>query len=315
MKAELDHVVNQYALGEIVGTRNLDGYTNRNVHLQTAAGEYVLRSSHPGKTEEGVIFEASVLRQLKQKPVGSFIVDLVETAGGSSYVMREGQIYTLFRFVEGEQDFYTRWNRHSPDVRFTEDLGSKSAMLHGSLSTVDLPNRAKKSLAAELTEYLEDLESLGLNMEPYLPLIGLSEGDDLVHTDLRVRNFVVKASEIKTILDFDDLTYGNQLYDVAWTIKECLSLLQDGQGPTPMINTEAAKLFLKAYQADTGYKLSAEDLVRLMALTCVRTLHFLYFSAPGLVSSQRIEQLASINLAQLDLFSKRDEVAEAIMPE
>ena len=143
----------------------------------------------------------------------------------------------------------------------------------------------------------------------------MTEGSSLVHTDLRIRNFVVNASEISKILDFDDITYGNQLYDLAWIIKESFGLQKIGSQLTPMINVDATRLFLKWYQANAGGKVSTEEVVKLMILTCLRTLHFLFFSASDSMTRERIEQLTSINLAQLNLFAIGDIIASAIAPE
>lgn len=311
---ELDSTVSDYSLGKLIDTSNLtDGYTNQNIYIHTTAGEYVLRVSHVAKTSEEVAFEADVLRKLKDTPAGNFVVDIIETSAGSPFVIKNGQIHTLFRFVRGEE-FYSKWDRHNPDTHFVENLGNKSAILHKGLSSINVQSAAKKSLSTEFERYLSDLESLGFNMIPYRPLISLSEGHSLVHTDLRIKNFVVNASEICTILDFDDLTFGNQLYDLAWTIKECFSLQQDNSQPTSKINIDAAKLFLSSYQSNIEEKLSTEDIVRLMTLACLRTLHFLFCSASNSMARQRIDQLISINTAQLEIFSKGDTIASAIAP-
>lgn len=308
--AQLDRTIRDYDLGEVVHANNLiGGYTNKNIHIYTTTGEYVLRVSNPSRTEEEVVFETDVLRGLKQTLAGDFVVHVIETPNGSPFIIRDGQIHTIFRFAKGE-DFYNRWNSHNPDQHFIESLGKKSATLHRSLSGIDVPRTTRKSLPAKLRKYHSDLASLGLNMEPYRVLIDQAEGTSLVHTDLRIRNFVVNASEISTIVDFDDATYGNQLYDIAWTIKECFGLQ-----PSPMINIEAAKSFLKWYQSNFEGKVSTGDIVKIMTLACIRTLHFLFFSASGSISRERIDQLTSINLAQLDLFSKGDAVASAITPE
>lgn len=312
-RPELDRTIKEYALGELIDARNLRGYTNQNVYINTTVGEYVLRVSHAAKAKEEVTFEADVLRKLRRTPAGGFVVDIVETPDGSPFIIRNGHIHTLFRFVRGE-DFYSGWDRHNPDTGFIESLGEKCAILHKSLSTIDAPSATREPLSVRLSKYLSDLESLGLDMNSYRPLIDLSEGSSLVHTDLRLRNFVVNASKISTILDFDDITYGNQLYDIAWTIKECFGLQQNGSQLTPMINIEAAKLFLRSYQTNVEGEVSTEDIVRLMMLACIRTLHFLFFSTSNSMTPQRIEQLTSLNLAQLDLFSKGDAIASAIVP-
>lgn len=310
----LDYTIHDYVLGELVDASNLNGgYTNQNVYMNTTAGEFVLRVSHPARTKEEAVFETDVLRKLRQTPAGAFVVDVIETPDSSPFVIRNGRIHTLFRFVKGE-DFYNRWDRHNPDTRFIESLSQKSAILHRSLSDINAPRATRESLPERLRKYHLDLESLGLNMAPYRPLIDLAEGNSLIHTDLRIRNFVVNASEINTIVDFDDITYGNQLYDIAWTVKECFGLQQNGSQPTPMINIEATKLFLRRYQSNFKGKLGTEDIVRIMTLACLRTLHFLFFSASRLMAPERIKQLTSINLEQLDLFSKGDTVASAIAP-
>ncbi|MEK7078512.1 MAG: phosphotransferase [Patescibacteria group bacterium] len=311
---ELGHPIHDYALGKLISASNLSGgYTNKNVYINTTAGEYVLRISHAARTKEEVVFEADVLKKLKQTPAGDFVVDIIETPDGSPFVIRNGHINTLFRFVKGE-DFYNTWDRHNPDTHFIESLGKKCAILHRSLSNIDAPKATRESLPTRLRKYYLDLESLGLDMKPYHSLINLTEGSSLVHTDLRIRNFVVNTSEISTIIDFDDITYGNQLYDIAWIIKECFSLQQIGSQPTPVINIEATKLFLKWYQSNFEGKVNTEDIVRIMAIACLGTLHFLFFSASNSMTRERIEQLTSINLAQLDLFSKGDAIASAIVP-
>lgn len=314
-RPELDRTIKKYALGELIDVRDLsDGYINRSVYVSTTVGEYVLRVSHASKIEKDIAFETDVLRKLRQTPAGNFVVDIIETPDGSPFVTRDGHIYTLFKFARGD-DFYSRWDRHNPDTHFIESLGEKCAILHTSLSSIDLPNTTKEPLSVRLSKYLSDLESLGLSVGSYRPLIDLSEGHSLVHTDLRIRNFIVNASDISTILDFDDIAYGNQLYDLAWTIKECFSLQWNGSQLTPIINIEATKLFLRLYQANAEGKVNTEDIVRLMTLACLRTLHFLYFSTSNSMTPQRIEQLTSLNLAQLDLFSKGNTIANAIIPE
>jgi len=312
---ELNHAVHDYALGRLNNANDLSGgHTNRSVHIGTSTGEYVLRVSNPNKTEEEVAFEVDVLKKLKQTLIGEFVVDTLDAPDGSSFIIRNGHIYTLFRFVEGE-DFYSRWDRHNPDAHFVEDLGKKSATLHRSLSNIDPPSMSKESLPAKLRRYQMKLESLGLNVKPYSSLIDQAEGNSLVHTDLRVRNFIVNNSEISTIVDFDDITHGNQIYDIAWIIKECFSLRQIDSQTTPMINIEATKSFLKWYQSSAESKVNTDDVVKFIMLTCLQSLHFLFFSASATMSPERIELLTSINLAQLDLFSKGDAIANAIIPE
>lgn len=312
---EIEHAIHRYDLGELRSTSNLnEGYTNKNLHVGTSTGEYVLRVSQAGRTEDEVAFETNVLRKLKQTSAGEFVIGIIETPDGSPFVVSDGRIYTVFRFAKGE-DFYSRWDRHNPDTHFIESLGSRSAVLHRGLSDIDKPKTSKEPLPAKLNKYRSELEGLGLNTGHLRNLVEVADGTSLVHTDLRIRNFIVNASEITTILDFDDIAYGNQLYDLAWTIKESFSLQQTDSQLTPMINVDATKLFLKWYQSAAKGKVSVEDVVKLAALACLRTLHFLCFSASNSMTRDRIKQLTSINLAQLDLFTKDDIFASAIIPE
>jgi len=312
--SELEHVISDYDLGKLIEAKNLnDGYTNQNIYVNTTAGEYVLRVSHSIKTEDEIAFESDILKKLKQTPAGDFIVDIVESLNGSPFVTRNGHIHTLFRFEKGE-DFYKKWNRHIPNRDFIENLGKKCAVLHNSLSNIEPPKTTKDHLEIRLKKNLFDLSSSGLDVKPYYDLVGLTAGDSLVHTDLRIKNLIVNNSNIDAIIDFDDLTYGNQLYDVAWTLKACFSLHKDGQILTPEINIESAKLFLKSYQFNLDGNINVEEIVNLMIVACLRELHFWYFSAPISMTRDRLQEFVSINLAQLDLFSNNDAIANSITP-
>lgn len=300
---ELEEVVDDYFLGELSEIKSLnEGFINKSFYINTSKGEYVIRASHPGKTKEDTVFETDILKQLKETPAADFVIENIETPDGMPFLLKDDQLYTLFKFIEGE-NFYGNWNRHDPDKSFIESLGERCAILHNSLSYIDIPPLNKEPLSQRLEKYISDLESLGLKMKSCRPLVTLLEKPSLVHTDLRIRNFVVNASEIDTILDFDDLTYGNQEYDIAWTIKQCFSLLQNGSQVTPIINTEATRLFIKSYLKNIENEVNIEDVVRLIVLSCVRAIHFLQFSASPSITKERIHQLTSVGVSQLDFFS------------
>ncbi len=309
---ELEGVIDDYSLGELFDARSLnEGFTNKSFYINTSKGKYVIRASHAEKTTEDTIFEADILENLKQTPSADFVVEIIKTPENTPFLRKNDQLYTIFKFIEGD-DFYETWDRHDPDKSFIDSLGEKSAILHNSLSSIDMPQSNKIPLSERLEKYILDLQSLGLKTKSYRPLINLIEKPSLVHTDLRIRNFIVNDSKIDTILDFDDLTYGNQDYDVAWTIKQCFSLLQKDSQLTPMINTEATRLYLKSYLKNIERKVNIEDAVRLIPLSCVRAIHSLQFSKLLSITKVRIQELMSVGTSQLDFFSDPKVIANII---
>jgi len=279
-------LVSKYNINEIATIQKVGGNTNQNYLVAGPSQRYILRVSNPAKTEQELAFETSVLDQLANELFVHFVAKPVPDVRGSKYSLAQnGALVTLFQFVEDESNGFA-WNPSHPDKEFLEDLARKTAILHRSLALCR-PEGQKASLAEKFRRYKGG---------PYF--VDILDGENLVHTDLRIKNLVFRSNKVKTILDFDDMTHGNQLYDLAKIIKENFALRQDSGGsPLPHFNLDAASAFLKTYQELNG-RVDTEKIYELMKACIVHVLNFLEGDNP-LPHEQR-EFIQKLNILQMD---------------
>ncbi|CAF2597974.1 unnamed protein product [Rotaria sp. Silwood2] len=298
-KEELASILNKYSLGELSFSsieQITDGWTNLTLkfHIKSNEKIYILREYLPSQqrtiVHEDIRVELNFISYLKQYHLP--VVPMIDPSG--IFVINNGDYCTMFSFIDGIKYINTSKNpvrqlwqtieisqflgrMHSIDKhnfgftfnrRRIKIVDTKYQLVNSCCEfEKDYPNLYKRirQILDEHTHSIplieDELEQIRFeeNFEKDLP-------KGFLHIDIHDENvlFYHNQNKIAAVLDFDDLSFGPFLIDIATTLCFWCSC-------GSKFNTDYAKEFLMEYQ-NARNMLLTDDEWNLLELYCYMTM-------------------------------------------
>jgi homoserine kinase type II len=268
--SELESV---YDVGPWRSLERLPKGKSRSYLLTAGDGDYVLRCSHRAKTDEGMRFEHELTAFLNRK--GFPAPQAVLTRRGDTHVSLDGQLYCLWRFVEGSP--FQAGN----DVQLGE-AARAHATYHQLVSSFEpsCPPPAEMNLLDELRDALGEmppLEALAARLldrgqkpqevSEYLDLVPymLEKAQDVlaqlellyasaplltIHGGCRRGSALFRDNRLVAMLDFDSARPEVRALDLAIAVHDYAKVYVDADSPNHKVplDVPVAARFLRAYQ-------------------------------------------------------------------
>jgi homoserine kinase type II len=267
--SELESV---YDVGPWRSLERLPKGKSRSYLLSADNGDYVLRCSHRAKTDEGMRFEHELTAFLNRK--GFPAPQAVPTRSGDTHVSLDGQLYCLWRFVEGSPF-------QAGNVAQLREAARAHATYHQLVSSFE-PSRlppAEMNLLEELGDALREmppLEALAarlldrgheaqevsayLDLVPYmldkahdalaqLELLYASAPLITIHGGCRRGSALFRGNRLVAMLDFDSARPEVRALDLAIAVHDYAKLyIPDSPNHKVPLDVQVAAGFLRAYQ-------------------------------------------------------------------
>lgn len=237
-------------------------------------GKYMLRVSKR-KVGKDVLFELSALKKLSKLNVP--VVPPVPQANGNLFVEIEkaGQIYVLFKFVEGEHEKIDKDTK--PSLTRARSAGGALGFMHNCSGSLNfIKERRDRNIYTELNRVNNDINRfLSIYMDPkeFISQVNAyikwaSEQEDkigLINNDYRPGNVFFKQDKVVAILDFDWSCVGPLIKDVALGAVEW-SYPDGAEGQWP----DVFESFVNGYNSNSAIKVNINNrLYKWMAFACL----------------------------------------------
>jgi homoserine kinase type II len=278
---EIERVLSNYALGELYEfERKERGYINTSYSITTRINEtmkdFFLRRYRPDIQQEEIVFEHSVINQVRRKGF-SLVAEAINTRAGQSFCIQyeDGDqnrpiYYAIFEYLPGvdkytwdDQDctpleiknaasvlaqFHLAVVGFQPDGRRTEpgifDMVSKI--------TDNLLGSLKKSKGTEFDRFLQKNSGLVLDScrssQNYLSTLDMSRCPKIViHCDFHPGNLKFNGEQVVGLFDFDWSKFDYRCFDLALAIWYFSTSWKDNNDG--ILNPEKGKEFLSSYRS------------------------------------------------------------------
>jgi len=270
------------------------GYTNQNYHVVTEGKRYIARVSPQVKVCH-LPYESHVLSQLLQSGLSFRVPQKVKARYGDFVIIDEdGRAVTLFDFIPGNL-MLSSWRYPFDRDGFSRDSGAKVGELHSALAQVNTPTSeftheqlVQRYLSLfesyrglkprERWEYLL-LDKIEMAIEETLKYLAYfrSPGTQkrIVHTDLRLENFIGEGERLAGILDFDDILLGDQVYDPSKVLKETYcDRDRIPEDTRDTFDVSGFRVFTKGYLAQRGleHEQFIDGVIELLSLPALHVL-------------------------------------------
>jgi len=271
------------------------GYTNQNYHVLTEGKRYIARVS-PSVKIDHLPYESCVLSQLLQSDMNFRVPQKVKVRDGDFVIIDEdGRAVTLFDFIPGNL-MLNSWRYPFNRNGFSRDSGAKAGELHSALAQVNVPTSdfTHEQLVQRYLSLFENYRSLKpkerwehlivgriemvieetLRYLAYFRSLGYQRS--IVHTDLRLENFIGEEERLVGILDFDDILVGDQAYDPSKVLKETYcDRDRIPEDPRDTFDISGFRLFTEGYLTQRG--LEREQFIdRVIEFLSLPALHVLF---------------------------------------
>ena len=248
--------------------RALPGEIDYNFHLNSPAGNYLLKISPPKSDHDSIEFQTEILDHLKSSPLESpeIIPDFngkkqpVYTFEGDSYIIR------LLTWIDG-----TLWSMFSPITSdLLKQLGKTAGNLTNALQGFSHPFASRSlewdvSQASWITNHLDLFEGrkravVDLFIERFNNLKTGTLRRAVVHNDVNDNNIILREGEVAGIIDYGDAIETEVINDVAVALAYAL------MGKPDILR--AARELLEGY--NSTFPLLEEELDELYTRTAIR---------------------------------------------
>ncbi len=227
---DLSKIIEDYYRIPVENITRLEfGFSNINYEISSYGKSYICRISPQNKIGH-IKMELDILSKLNSN-IDFSIPYSIKAKNNRDFVNINGSIITLFKKIEGENASLYK-NRLE---KFQEDFAKKTAKLHIALSKIELFQRkydhvhAVNSYNKIFKSYFYSknqdawqklITSIYPNLiqesEKYIFYLNNSKNEfEMIHTDLRLENLILKDNKIVGIVDFDDVLFGLQSYDLS----------------------------------------------------------------------------------------------------
>lgn len=284
-----------YDVGAWESLHRLPKGKSRSYLLTTGRGDYVLRCSHRAKTAQSMRFEHELTAFLSRN--GFPAPQAVATRGGDTHAGHDGQLYCLWRFVDGSP-FQTG------NARQLREAARAHARYHQLVASFEpsCPAPTDISLQEELRDALIQMPSLDaisdrllargeeptqlseyLELAPYMlerAELALAALDRLyaavplttIHGGCRRGSVLFEGDRLVAMLDFDSARLEVRALDLAIAVHDYAKVYSDADSPDHKVPLDVAVAagFLQAYQE--ANPLRSEELEALPALLAARRL-------------------------------------------
>jgi Ser/Thr protein kinase RdoA (MazF antagonist) len=292
----VDRLSAAYDVGSWKSLERLPKGKSRSYLLTATRGDYVLRCSHRSKTGESMRFEHELTTFLNRN--GFPAPEAVATCGGETHVSLNGDLYCLWRFVEGSPF-------QSGNVRQLREAARAHAAYHQIVSSFEPsgPAPADMSLQEELRDALGEMPTYGslrdtllqrgehdvsevtecLDLVPYmleraeavlrqLDRLYASAPPITIHGGCRRGSALFEGDRLIAMLDFDSARPEVRALDLAIAVHDYAKVYSDADSPDHKVPLDVgiAGQFLREYQEVNS--LSAAELETLPALLAARRL-------------------------------------------
>jgi homoserine kinase type II len=255
---EVKKVLDEWSIGKIKRIKfSRAGEVNYNWLVETEKGKFFLRRFASGRSLKDLKFEIDYLNTLRENGFSYKIPSPCKTKNGKYIVRFLGKYFWLDNFIEGKI-------KEKLGMKDLREIAKMLSGYHGILEKTGLRcdkdnnDMSIKLVLEEIKFFVQKLDKKKINeiekiylrevekLVPILQKINSEEYSKLkkyaIHRDLNPENLLWKGSKISGVLDFENVSRGNDCF-----VKDICIILQYGASENHKLNIKKAKFFLNEY--------------------------------------------------------------------
>lgn len=289
------------------------GYTNKNFNMTSGAENYICRVS-PANKMSHLRMESEVLDNLGPKNLGFAVPKKIKAKSGKDFAPLEGEkgIITLFEYIPGYNA--TDNVSYAQKEEFHNDFAKCVGKLHSALSTVKIGQNehTHKNLIQSYKDKFRQYAAIPASLEwqqllnreipilmneteKYQDYFREISNPEIVHTDLRLENIMAKDSKVSGIVDFDDVLFGRQAYDLSKIMIEVFGYKDSHSSKlAQLINLDGFGEFVRVYNKNRRITTSQTLVKEVADLATLPSVHVLSLVGrdPDFDDSERTKNVA-----------------------